>query len=157
MTCLVVGVARKMSWTSRRISVIGKSLAKKNPPATREWWNPTDLIQHFITFVKAENFNAAQSKFLVSYQSVHSPGCTNDNMRMCVFAGQSLDIFLHRGSTIKNGSLHLRHVLAKSCVLVLDLVSKLAGMTHYQDGAFAGNWFDLLKSSENKNSRLPEA
>ena len=117
---------------------------------------PTDLIQHLVTFVEAENFNAAQSKLLVSYESVHSPGCADDNMRVSVLASQDFDIFLHGSSTVEDGSLHLRHVLAEACILVLNLVSKLAGVAHNEDGAFAGNWFDLLKRSKNEDCGLPE-
>jgi hypothetical protein len=77
-------------------------------------------------------------------------------MRMGIFVSQDLDVFLHGSATVEDGSLHLRHVLAESCILVLDLICKLTSVAHNQDGAFAGNWLDLLQCCKDENCCLPK-
>ena len=71
-------------------------------------------------------------------------------MRVRLLVRQCFEVLLHRGSTIKDASLHLGHVLAETCVLVLDLVGQLASVAHDQDGTFARDWLDLLKGGKDK-------
>ena len=63
MTCFWVGVARKISWTSRRISDFWLSdRTKLQGPGDH-----TDLIQHFVAFIENKHLDTAHSELLLSY------------------------------------------------------------------------------------------
>ena len=152
ITCFWVGVARKISCTSRRISKFGSEYGTPEAHLRR----PTNLVQHFIAFVKNENLDVTHPKLLISYQSIHSAWRCHDNVGMSVLVGQNLDVLLHRSPAVEYRRLGFWHILAKPSVLVFDLIRKLAGVAHYQDRTFAWSWLDLLQGSEDENGSLPE-
>lgn len=112
------------------------------------------MIQHLITLIENEDLAAAETQEFVSYKSVQSTRCRNDDMRMCLLVLQDFGVLLNRSSTVEDGCFDIRHVLAESCVLVLDLICQFTSVTHDEDGGLAIDWLNLLKSCENKDSRL---
>ena len=77
-------------------------------------------------------------------------------MRVGLLVLQQFDVLLHGSATIEDSGLHFRHVLAKSCILVLDLVSQLASMAHDKNGAFSRNRLHLLEGSKNEDRGFTE-
>ena len=63
MTCFCVGVALKMSWTSRRIS---GGLAQLNVRMFVICFLFTNLVQHFIAFIEDKDFDVSKAKLLLS-------------------------------------------------------------------------------------------
>lgn len=93
---------------------------------------------------------------LVTNQSVQSTRSRNDDVRMLILIFQDSNVVLHRSATVKNGSTDIGHVLAETCILVLDLVSQLTSVTHDQYRYLARNRVDLLESCEDKDGSLTE-
>jgi hypothetical protein len=112
------------------------------------------LIKHLVALVENEDLAAAKTKMLVSHKSVQSTGCGDDDMRMSVLILQDFGILLDRSTSVENRGLHVWHVLAETCVLVLDLVSKLTSMAHNEDRGLASDWLDLLKCGEDEDCGL---
>ncbi len=92
----------------------------------------------------------------ISTQSVQSSRSGNNDMWVRVFIFKEFGILDNWCSSVKDSGLHVWHILAESGVLILDLVSQLASVAHYQDGSFTGDWLNLLKSGENKDCSLTE-
>lgn len=65
-------------------------------------------------------------------------------MRASILVLQDLDILGLAGTSVEDRSADVRHVLAESGILVLDLVSELAGVAQHNDADLTGNWLDLL-------------
>ena len=114
----------------------------------------TNLVKHLVAFIENEDLAAVQAKVLVSDKSVQSAWCGDDNVGVRFLILQNLGILLDGSSSIENSSFHIGHVLAETCVLVLDLVSKLTSVTHNQDRSLPSDWLDLLKSSEDEDCGL---
>lgn len=93
---------------------------------------------------------------LITNQCVQSTGRRDDNMRMLILIFQNRNIILHRSTTVENSSTDIRHVLAETRVLVLDLVGKLTSVAHDQYRYLARNRVDLLKGRENEDRRLAQ-
>ncbi len=64
---------------------------------------------------------------------------------------ENLGVLLDRSSTVEYGGLHIGHILAESCVFVLDLVCKLSGMAHDENGGFTVNGLNLLETGKDEN------
>lgn len=94
---------------------------------------PTDLVEHLVALVKDELLDVAKAQLLVANERVQSARCTDDNVWVRVLVGQELDVLLHRGTAVEHRGLDLRHVLAETRILVLDLVSQFAGVAHDKD------------------------
>lgn len=152
MTCLSVGVARKISWTSRRISLTNVSIYVDN--SFQPGVEPTNLLQHLVTFVENESLHAAERQLLLANQGVQPTRSANDDVGERVFVREHLNILLNRGTTVEHGGLDVRKVLAESRVLVLDLERQLAGVAHDKDGALAGNRLQLVKSRQDEDCSL---
>lgn len=114
------------------------------------------MIKHFVTLIENEDLATVQAKVLVSHKSVQSTGCGNNDVGVSVLVLQDLGILLDRSSSVENSCLHIGHILAETCVLVLDLVSKLTSMAHNQDRGLASDWLDLLEGGENEDCGLTE-
>jgi hypothetical protein len=111
----------------------------------------TNLIKHLVAFIEDEDLAAVEAKIFVSHESVQSTGCSDNDMGVSLLVLQDFGILLDRCSSVENRSLYIRHVLAKACILVLDLVSKLTSVAHNQDRGLPSDWLDLLKSSEDED------
>ena len=116
--------------------------------------NPTDLIEHLVTFIEHKNLDATKPEFLLPNKSVHSPRRRNNYVWVRVFVGKSLNVLGHRSTTVKDGRLDSGHVFAEALVLVLDLICQLPRVTHHEYRAFTGDWFHLLKCREDEDSSL---
>ena len=75
---------------------------------------------------------------------------------MGVLILEYLGVFLNRGTSIKDGGLDGWHVLAKTSILILNLVGKFAGMAHDQDLSLACDRLNLLERCENKDCGFTE-
>ena len=117
----------------------------------------TDLIQHLVTLIENESFDVAEAQILVSNEGVQTTGCSDNDVRMCLFILEYLDILLNGSSTVEDCGLDVGHVLAESKVFVLNLVRQFAGVAHNEYGCFASDWLKKLESRENENSCLTKA
>lgn len=75
-------------------------------------------------------------------------------MRVGILVLEDFGILLDGGPSVENGGLDIRHVLAESSVLVLDLVGQLTSVAHDQDRGLASNWLDLLEGGEDEDCGL---
>ena len=98
----------------------------------------------------------AQRQLLFANQSIQAARGTNYYVRVCFLIRQNFHIFLERSTTIKDGSLHVRKILAESGVFVLDLIRQLSRVAHDQDRALPRDRLQLVKSRQNKHRSLPE-
>jgi hypothetical protein len=114
----------------------------------------TNLIKHLVAFIENEDLAAVKTKVLVPHKSVQSTGCGDNDMGVGVLVLQNFGILLDRSASVENCSFHVGHVLAETCVLVFDLVSKLTSVAHNQDRCLASDWLDLLESGEDEDCGL---
>ena len=112
------------------------------------------MVKHLVAFIKDEDLAAVETEVLVSNKSIQSTRCGDDDMRMGLLILQNLGIFCDGSSAIENCCLHVRHILAETCVLILDLVSKLTSVAHDQDRSLASDGLDLLESGEDEDGGL---
>lgn len=117
----------------------------------------TDLVQHLVALVKNELGDVTKTQLLVPDKGVQATGGGDDNVRVSLLAGQDLDVLLQGSTTVEDGGLDIRHVLAETSVLVLDLVSKLASVAHDEDGSFAIYGLNLLEGCEDEDGRLSQS
>lgn len=106
----------------------------------------TNLVQHLVTLVKDEDFDAAETKLLLTDQRVQPTWGGHNDVGVGVFVRQSFDVLLHRRSAVKDRGLDFWEVFAEACVFILDLVGKLSGVAHDEDGTLARHGLDLLES-----------
>lgn len=111
------------------------------------WEKLTGLVQHLVALIENEDADASKSERLVTDKSLETTWCTNNDVRAGVFVLQSLHVGLDRSAAVENASLDVGHVLAKSVVLITDLVGQFTSMTHDNNGDFAIDWLNLLESS----------
>ena len=71
-----------------------------------------------------------------------------------LLVAEDILISLQGHTTIEDLGADLGQVLAETSILVLDLVSQLAGVAENDDRDLAGDGLDLLERSEDKNSSL---
>jgi hypothetical protein len=116
----------------------------------------TYLFQHLVTLIENENLDASQSQMLVTDERIKAPRRCDNDMWMLVLILQNLNVLLHRGATVKNSSLDVRHVFAEPSIFVLNLICKLSGMAHHKDGDLPRNRVDLLKSRKDEDGSLTE-
>ena len=114
----------------------------------------TNLVQHLVALVQDEAVDAAKSQLLVSYKCVETTGRSNNDVGVCLLVLQDSLVLLNVDTSVEDGSLYGRHVLAESCVLVLDLESKLTRVAHDQHAGLAVDGLDLLQSRKHEHSRL---
>lgn len=114
----------------------------------------TNLVQHLVTLIEDEDLAVSEAEMLVSHKSVQTTWSSNDDVRVGVLALEELGVFLDRGSSVEDSGLHIWHILAEASIFVLNLIGELAGVAHDENGGFASNWFDLLKSGENEDGSL---
>ena len=112
------------------------------------------MIKHLVAFIENEDLTAVKAKVLVTYKSIQSTGRGDNDVGVGFLVLQDLGILLDRSSSVENSSLHIRHVLAETCILVLDLVSKFTSVAHNEDRGFASDWFDLLEGGEDEDGGL---
>lgn len=148
ITCFCVGVARKISCTSRRISA---SFVSTDAPGACKDQQRTDLVKHLVTLVKHELLDGAQAKGLLAHQSVETAGSRHDDVRVSLLVLQNLLVLLDGGTAVKDASLDVREVLGEAGVFILDLVGQLSGVAHDEDGAFAIDRLDLLEGGKDKD------
>ena len=75
-------------------------------------------------------------------------------MWVLVLILENLNIVLHWGATVEDCGPHLGHIFAESSIFVFDLIGELASVTHNEDGCLSRDRIDLLKGSQNEDSRL---
>lgn len=74
-----------------------------------------------------------------------------------LLVGQDLNVLLHWGTAVKDSGLDVRHVLAESGILVLDLVGELTGVAHDEDRGLAIDGLDLLQTGEHEDGSLSQS
>ena len=116
----------------------------------------TNLVQHFIAFIKDEDFDVSKAKLLLSDQRIQTTRSSDDNMRVGIFVGKGFDILLHRCASVKDCCFHFWEIFAEPGVLVLNLVGEFTGVTHDKDCALARHRLDLLECSEDEDGCLSE-
>lgn len=112
---------------------------------------PTNLIEHLVTFVKNESLDATERELLVADKSIQTAGGSDNDVGESVLVRKRFDILLDRGTSVEDGGLHVWQILAESSVFVLDLVGQLSSVAHDQNGALPGNRLQLVKRGEDKN------
>ena len=150
MTCLTAGVSRKISWTSRRISV---------RISTVDWKRArhTNLVQHLVTFIQDKRLDVSERELPISNKSIQSTGSRYDDVRKGLFLGQNLNVFGHGSTTVEDLGFDIWQVLAETFVLALDLVGKFTSVTHDEHRAFSLNRLQSVESSQNEDSGLAQA
>ena len=69
---------------------------------------------------------------------------------------EDLSVLLDRGSAVENGALDVGHVFRESGVFVANLIGKLPGVTHDEDGGFPRDGVNLLEGRQDENRSLAE-
>lgn len=151
ITCFCVGVARKISCTSRRMSVDGLE-GCDNRASSRL----TNLVEHLVTLIEDEALNVSETELLVSDEGVQTTGSGDDDVRVSLLVGEELNVFLHGSTTVEDGSLDVGHVLCESGVFVLDLVGELTGVAHDEDRGLTLDGLHLLESCEDEDGGLSQ-
>jgi hypothetical protein len=152
MTCLFGGVARKISWTSRRMSI-----KRISTTGLYEVVVPTYLIQHLVTLIEYEGLDISKSEVLVTNKSLQSTRGSNNDVWVCVLVLKCLSILCDRNTSEENCCLDLWHVFRETLELIHDLISKFAGVAHDQDRSLAGDRLDILEGGQNKNCGFTES
>lgn len=114
----------------------------------------TNLIQHFVALVKNKVLDISKRESFVSYKSIQSTWCTNDDVGILLLVLQKLDILSHRCTTIEDSRFDLGKVFAESSIFILDLVGQLSCVTHDENLAFTLNGFQRMQCGQNEDSRL---
>ena len=114
------------------------------------------MIQHLVAFIKNELADVAKLQLLLANQSIQSAWCPDDDVRVGLFALESLNILLDWSATIEDTGLDIRHIFAKALVLGANLVCQLTGVAHDQDRRLTLDGLDLLKAGKNEHGRLTE-
>lgn len=148
MTCFWVGVTRKISCTSRRMS---SDAVSSNSLLRVPFCEHTNLVEHLVTLIEHETLDVAQAKVLVANEGVKTARGGDDDVRVGLLVLENVDVVLDGGTTVEDRGLDVRKVLAEACILVLDLESKLTGVAHNQHRALAVDRLDLLKSCQDEN------
>lgn len=117
----------------------------------------TNLVQHLVTLIEDESLDVAEAKLLVSNQSVQTTRCGDDDVWVGLLVGQKLNVLLHWSTAVKDSGLDVRHVLAESGILVLDLVGELTGVAHDEDRGLAIDGLDLLQTGEHEDGSLSQS
>lgn len=140
MTCLWAGVARKISWTSRRISAA--RISRSPACSDREH---TERLQHLVTFIENEHLDSGSVQSLVTNQSIQSTGGSDNDVRALCLVLQDFLVLLDGGSTVKDTGLDGGHVLGESGKFVLDLEGQFSGVTENDARDLAVDGFQLLQ------------
>jgi hypothetical protein len=148
MTCFWVGVTRKISCTSRRMSNVVVSYRHFLPVPC---YQRTNLVKHLVTLIEHKALDVAQAKVLVANEGVKTTRGGDDDVRVGLLVLEDVDVVLDGSTAVEHSSLDVRQVLAETCILVLDLESQLAGVAHNQDGALAVNGLDLLEGGQDED------
>jgi len=114
------------------------------------------LVQHLVALVQHETLEVAQIQFLLSDKSVQTAGRSDNNIGIVLLIAKELNVLLDRRSSVENGGLHVRQVLAEPSILVFDLVGKLARVAHNQNLAFSLHWLQLVQRRQDKDGRLTQ-
>jgi hypothetical protein len=93
----------------------------------------TNLFKHLVTLIKHKDLNTAETQVLVTDKSVQTTRSGNNDVWVLIFVLQDLNVLLHGRTTVEDGGLDVRHILAETSVLVLNLVRQLTGVAHDQD------------------------
>jgi len=115
---------------------------------------PTNLVQHFITFIKNKHLDTSQSQVLVTNESIKTSRRRDDDMRVLILVLEDFDILLHRSTTVEHGGLNVGHVFAEPRILILNLICKLTSVTHHKNRGLSRHRVDLLKSGKNEYGSL---
>lgn len=90
----------------------------------------TDLVEHLVAFIEDEAVNVAEAQLLVAHKGIETSRSGDDDVRMGVLVLEEFDVLLHWGTSVKDSGFDFGHVLAEASVFVLDLIRKLASVTH---------------------------
>src|ERR1700761_973384 len=103
MTCFSVGVARKISWTSRRISV----------EIVREFVNRrirrlllTDLVEHLVTFVEDKGLDVSQGQIFVTDKSIQTTRSADNDIGERLLVLEEFNVFLNGRTAVEDSGLH---------------------------------------------------
>lgn len=116
----------------------------------------TDLIQHLVALIENEVLDVSQRQSFVSDKSIETTWSSNNDIGVLLFVFQQFEVLCHWSTTIKDSSLHLRKVLAKSSVLVLNLICQLSSVAHYEDRAFSRYWLQGVEGSKDEDGGLTQ-
>jgi hypothetical protein len=114
------------------------------------------LVEHLIALVENKDLTVAESEKFVSYESIQTTRCSDDNVRMRVLVFEDLGILLNRSSSVEDCCLDGWHILAETSILILDLVCKFTGVTHDQYRSLAGDRLNLLKGCQDEDGGFTE-
>ena len=112
---------------------------------------PTELLQHLVTLVQDEHLDLRTVKALVTGQSVHPSGSTDNDVRALGLVGQDLLVSLDRGTSVKDRSPDVGHVLGEPVELVLDLESQLSGVTQDDGRNLSVDGLELLEDGQDED------
>jgi len=112
------------------------------------------LLEHFVAFVENEMFDVFGVEDFVSGKCVEATRRGDDDVWAFGFVTKNLSIFGDRCTTVEGANTDVRHVFAKTSVLVLDLERQLASVAKDQDGHFAIHRLELLECSQHKHRGL---
>lgn len=116
----------------------------------------TDLVENLVALIEHEALDVAETQVLVAYQGVETTRSGDDDVRELLLVLELVDVVLDGSTTVEDGGLDIRQVLAETSVLVLDLVGQLTGVAHDDNRALAGDRLDLLKGSQDEDGSFTE-
>ena len=114
----------------------------------------TKLFEHFVALVQDEVLDLGGVEDLVSYEGVQTAGGGDHDMGALGLVAEEVGVLDHRGTAEESADTDVGHVLGETSVLVLDLESKLTGVAQNNDRHLAVDRLELLKSSQDEDSRL---
>lgn len=114
------------------------------------------MIKHLVAFIKDKCLDISQREHLVTDQGVKPTWSAHNDVWEGLLVLEEIDILLNRCATVEDSSLHVRKILAESCIFVLDLISKFSSVAHNQDGTFAGNRFQLVQGGQDKDGSFTQ-
>lgn len=145
-----------MGWRGRSPGRHGACLISSVKITLGEQFPHTNLVQHLVTLIKDKLLDRTKAELLLTDEGVETTWGGDNDVRVSLLVLEELNVLGDGSTTVENGSLDLRHVLAESGVLVLDLVGELTGVAHNKDGGLAIDWLNLLEGRENENCSLTQ-
>lgn len=122
---------------------------------TKDFLNvPTHIqrLEDTIALVQDKMLDSVQFQVLVTGKTKDTTGSSDDNVRAIVL--EDFLVLLDRNTSVKDGSLDGRQILAESLVLVGNLKGQFAGVANDQDADLCFLHVGLLQSSQGKDGSL---
>ena len=112
----------------------------------------TKLFEHFVALVQNEVFDLGGVQSPLPDKRVQTARSGDDNVWAFGLVGEDGLVLVDTNTTEEGADPHIRHVLGKPGVLVLDLERQLASVAHDEDRDLAVHRLELLKRGENEYS-----